>query len=394
MALPTGSDGQSWKTFAPAPAVDAAAIERSLPTAAVITYIAPLGLYAECLDSGFVGLPQPIGTGSFTLVQDTSPDIQTLTWNLFTTTAPGVFDSILFAVVIVTGLQFAFSLNDGDFHFAFIEGYSDPLGLSGSRKGLLIESLSAQPNETVAESPHMSLEPGDFQSSLQLAGDMWFASGVLPVKPGLKMVDSAVSGVLYTGSFLTARATESLAELVTRFGTIDAPTQSYLGLNVVVVDEGFVTVNSGGIGPLVRNDIWGGGFFMPDSTSVALYGAGKDFLVPSGNFSALTDLEIISGSLNVFSGSILIQGNSSRLEISGTSASFFLNNQPVASVTVSNVRVDQITNLPALPDGIIYLTPSASTSNLDEAFFRASGTWAKLVSQSFDDVLDGGFFGT
>jgi len=198
---------------------------------------------------------------------------------------------------------------------------------------------------------------------------------------------------LYTGSFLTARATESRLELAIRFGSTDAPINKFLGLNALVVNEGFVTINSASVsGALVRNDTWGGGFFMSDFGTVAVFGTNKDFLVPSGNFTSLTGMEVISGSLNVFSGSILISGDGVRLEISGQSSSMYLNNQPVATVTVSNVRVDQAANTPALFDGVIYLTPSASTSNLDEAFIRASGSWVKLLSQS-SDVLDGGFFG-
>ncbi len=131
---------------------------------------------------------------------------------------------------------------------------------------------------------------------------------------------------------------------------------------------------------------------MSDFGTVAVFGTDKDFLVPSGNFTSLTGMEVISGSLNVFSGSILISGDGVRLEISGQSSSMYLNNQLVAVVTVSNVPVDPVTNTPALFDGVIYLTPSASTSTLEEAFIRASGSWVKLVSQSFD-TLDGGFFG-
>lgn len=390
MAIPTGSDGQSWKDFAPNPSIGASTIERALPISASVYYEAPTGLFAACL-TGVIGTVFPFGTSSFTIDDSTSPDIQQLSWSLSTTTAPGIFDSIFF--IIVTQ-QLQFSINDGNFHFAFIPGYGDPLEQSGSRKGLLITSLSAQPQETVADSPHMSMEPADFESALKLTGDMWFASGVLSVAPGLKMIDSAVSGALYTGSFLTARSTESVTELATRFGTADAPANKFLGLKIVVVDEGLVTVNSGGIGPLIRNDTWGGGFFMPNSNSVAVFGTDKEFLVPSGNFTVLTGADIISGSLNVFSGSIYIQGNNVRLEISGQSSSMFINNQPVASVTVSNVRVDQVLNEPELPDGVIYLTPSASTSNLDEAFIRTSGSWVNLVTQSVDqDVFDGGFFG-
>ncbi|KKN02870.1 hypothetical protein LCGC14_1113410 [marine sediment metagenome] len=387
MALPTGSSGQSWKTFAPPPSVGAGAVSLPLPIEHKILYEAPIGFYISCLGN-FVGNAATFGSSSFTIARKGSPDIQQVSWSLSSTVAPGVFDSIFFVITD----QLFFALGDGDFHFAFVEGYADPRQVSGSRKGLLIESLSAQPNETVAESPHMSLEPTSFQSDIKLQGDLYYVLAGVPVKAGLKIIDVGAFGQLYTGSFLSVRPTESLNQLINRFTSSDIPTSSLLGLNALVVDNTFITVNTPShSGSLIRNATWGGGFFMPDSDTVAVFGEDKDFLVANGSVTSLTGLEILSGTLNVFSGSIYIRGDVVRLEISGLSASAHIIGQRWAAVTVSNVPIDKIAGTPGLPDGVLYLTPSASTSDLEEAHIRVSGTWVPIISHSFD-TLDGGFF--
>lgn len=386
MALPTGSSGQSWKTFAPPPSIGAAAISRPLPIEHKVLYEAPIGFYIACLGT-FVGNTVAFGSSSFTIKRLGTPDIQQVSWSLSTTVAPGVFDSIFF---VLTN-QLVFGL-DGDFHFAFTEGYSDPRQVSGTRKGLLITSLSAQPSESVAESPHMSLDPSSFQSDIKIQGDLYYVLAGVPVKAGLKIIDVGAFGQLYTGSFLSVRPTESLNQLINRFTSSDVPTGSWLGLNAVITNEGFITVNTPSqSGSLIRNATWGAGFFMSDSGTIAVFGDNKDFLIPSGNITSLNGLEILSGSLNVFSGSILIQGDGVRLEISGLSASAHIIGQLWSSVTVSNVPIDKVVGSPGLPDGVLYLTPSASTSELEEAHIRVSGTWVPIISQSFD-IIDGGFF--
>lgn len=391
MSLPTGSSGQSWGISASlitSGAGEVQAISRDLPVDHIVLYEAPTGLYSACIAT-FDGVVRAMTTSSFAVVIATdvsANDIQQVSWSLGSTTAPGIFDTVLFALRD----QLFFGLDLGTFHFAFGMGSPARGVATGSRKGLLITSLSAQPNETTAESPHMSLEPANFESSLKFQGDLYFVTGASSIKPGMRVIDAGGLGQLYTGSFWTARVSESIIELINRYTSSDAPTAS-LALNNLVLNEGIITINSGGIAPLIRNSDWGGGFFMPASSRVAVYGDSKDFLVPSGNFTALVDADILSGTLNVFSGSIYLRGPVVLLEISGISASAFINNQPWSAVTVSNVRIDKVTGDPGLPDGVLYLTPSASTANLDEAFIRASGSWIPLVTQSFDIVDGGGY---
>ncbi len=390
MALPTGSSGQSWKTFAPPPSIGAGAISLPLPIEHKILYEAPIGFYITCFGT-FTGNTVTFGLSSFGIARKGTPDIQQVSWSLSTTTAPGVFDSIFFVLTD----QFTFVLGDGNFHFGFGLGNPDPNQASGSRRGLYITSMSALPEETVAESPHLSLEPLNFESDLKVEGDIYIVPAGISVAPGMRIVDIGSFGQKYTGSFLRARTTESTAQIVARFTSSDAPTGTYLGLKDLVVQE-LVTVLSGGIGPLIRNDDWGGGMFMPTFSQVAVFGGSKIFSVPSGNFVTRDNLDILSGSLNVTSGNIYIQGNFARLEIIGTSASAFFTKgyypQPWGRLTESNVTVVSVeAGTPALFDGTFLLIPSASTAELLELHTRVSGSWFPIITSSFA-LIDGGTY--
>ncbi len=392
MAISTGSSGQGWQTIAPLPTAGAAAISRSLPVAHDVLYEAPSGLYHQCL-ADLAGSVRPFdGTGSFTIVRRLVPQVHQVSWSLFTTTAPGIFDTIFFFV----RNNVIFGLGSGSFHFAHISGYGDPLEASGSRRGLLITSLSAQPNETVAESPHISIEPLNFESDDKFIGDIYVVPAGISIHPGMRIIDTDSSGQ-YTGSFLTARVTESILELANRFTSSDAPIKRFLGLKVLVSNE-LVTVNSASLsGSLVRNEDWGGGLFLPSSTDVAVFGPAMDFLVPSGSYTIQNNpLSVLSGSLNVTSGSIYIRGNSGRLVISGISSSAFLTKghgrQHFAHLTRSVGSIVNIsTGFPGLNEGTVMLVPSGSTSELLELHVRVSGSWFDLL-ESIDNIFDGGTY--
>ena len=389
MALPTGSSGQSWKTFAPPPSIGAAAISRPLPIEHKVLYEAPIGFYIACLGT-FVGNTVAFGSSSFTIKRLGAPDIQQVSWSMFSTTALGIFDSIFF----LPSDQLFFGFGDGNFHFGFGLGSPDPNQASGSRSGLFITSMSALPEETFAESPHLSLEPLNFESDLKIEGDIYIVPAGISVAPGMKIVDVGSFGQKYTGSFLRTRVTESTDQLIARFTSSDAPTGIFLSLKGLIAQE-LVTVLSGGIGPLIRNDSWGGGMFMPTFSQVAVFGDSKIFSVPSGSFITRDDLNILSGSLNVTSGSIYIRGNFARLEIIGQSASAFFTKgfypQPWGRLTESKVSVVNLeTGDPALFDGTFLLVPSASTADLLELHARVSGTWFPIVPPI--DLIDGGTY--
>jgi hypothetical protein len=318
-----------------------------------------------------------MGSSSFTLrrLTDTDTfDVQEVVWNSFKTTAPGVFDTIQF----FPREGFAFGFGAVEFHYQFDEG----LNSTASRVGVLLQSSSDQ--------PQLSIEPATFSPAQKFEGDMYLIPSGLNLPQGLRLIDVGVSGSQYTASLITSVEGDTISGAVSRATSQDAPTGSILAARGLVVDKGLVTINSGGIGPLVRNEDWGGGLFMSDVDTVSVFGTDKGFLVPSGNVIIGKSLSIVSGSLNVFSGSIYLQGPTILLDISGTSASALTIGQPWMVLTQStDPVVDVAAGTPGLPDGTAMLVPSASTGNLRELHVRSSGSWFTLITQSFD-LIDGG----
>jgi len=368
MALPTGSAGQSWGTFAFPITAGSAPVSRSLPTTFTITYEAPKGVYSSCLAT-FTLLSREIGDATASLGSSTA-DPQTITWNIFDTTAPGVVDTVFY--VVRDTLQIG--IGDIEFFYQFELAWPSP----GQRKGSFITSES---------SPHLSIEPLNFQTDLKLPGDIYLVPRGLGLDPGLRIIDVDVTGSTYTGSFMTARLTESIDTLAARV----TESQAIFALSGLITDRGYVTTVSGGVGPLIRNWDWDGGFYMASSASVSVYGTDKDFLLPSGSLIIRDASDILSGSLNVESGSIYIRGPVVRFEILGESGSAFLQGQPFVHLTQSSSPIVNVTTgEPFVADGTMILVPD-SGSLLQEMHIRADGNWYTLVSQSFD-ILDGGSY--
>jgi len=370
MALPTGSVGQSWGTFAFPITAGSPAVSRSLPTEFVVTYEAPEGLYASCL-STYTLRTREMGQVSSSIAD--LGDYQRITWRILDTTAPGVIDTVFFTVrgALVIGI------GDIEFYYQFEFGVSESLQ---RRKGLFITSES---------SPHLSIEPFNFQTNLKLPGDIYLIPSGLSIDPGLRIIEVGATGNQYTGSFWTARLTQSIDELISRVTASNA----VYALTGLITDRGYVTPLSGGIAPLVRNWDWDGGLYMADSTSVAIYGTNKNFLIPSGSLIIRDGSEILSGSVNVESGSIYIRGPAVRFDMLGESASAFVQGQPFVHLTQSTSPIVSVeSGSPFLPDGTMVLVPDPATSSLlQEMHIRAKGNWYTLVTQSFD-VMDGGFY--
>jgi len=368
MAIPTGPNAQSWGTFAFPISVGAAAVSRSLPTGFVVTYEAPKGVYAGCL-ADYTLRVKEIG-GMQAEIADVGVTAQRVTWTLLDTTAPGVVDTVFY----VTRDAIVIGLGDIEFHYQIDYAWPSP----GQRKGLYITSES---------SPHISIEPLNFKSDLKLPGDIYLLPSGLGLDPGLRLIDVDSAGDTYTGSFMTARVTESISTLAARVTESNA----IFALSGLITDRGYATAVSGGIGPLVRNWDWDGGFYMVSSDNVSVYGTDKDFLLPSGSLVVRDGSELLSGSLNVESGSIYIGGPVVRFEILGESSSAFLQGQAFVHLTQSSAPIVNIgTGEPFLADGTMVLVPD-SGSLLQEMHIRADGNWYTLVSQSFD-VIDGGIY--
>jgi hypothetical protein len=188
---------------------------------------------------------------------------------------------------------------------------------------------------------------------------------------------------------VTSRDDEvSIDQIVSRFTSSDAPTDLRIGANAVVIDNFFVTVNSASLsGTLVRNATWGGGLFMPDADTVAVFGTDKDFLVPSGAILVERgNLTVLSGSAQITSGNIILHGDSASFNISGSSISASLRGQPIASVLTGSISSESLSPIPI--DGTIYVNTGSSVPAVS---IRASGTFFDLDVDE-PATVDGGFF--
>lgn len=251
---------------------------------------------------------------------------------------------------------------------------------SAQRKGLFMSAVSG--------SPHMSLVPRSGSPDFLLEGDVWFEESGSTGDGNFYVAErSTVGGVIVTHRIVTSRDNEvSIEQIVSRFTSSDAPSDLRIGANAIVLDNFYVTINSAGVsGSLVRNETWGGGLFMPDPDTVAVYGTDKDFLVPSG--SVLVErgnFTVLSGSIQVISGNIILQGDSASFNISGLSISASLQGNPIASILSGSVDSSSLS--PAPIDGTIYVNTASQDVSV-----RADGKFFDLDVDAPTDI-DGGFF--
>lgn len=252
---------------------------------------------------------------------------------------------------------------------------------SAQRKGLFMSAISG--------SPHMALVPRSGSPDFLLEGDVWFEESGSTGDGNFFVAErSTVGGVIVTHRIVTSREDEiSIEQIVSRFTSSDAPSDLRIGANAIVLDNFYVTINSAGVsGSLVRNDTFGGGLFMSDADTVAVFGTGKDFLVPSGSVVIERgSFTILSGSLQVISGNIILRGDSSSFNISGSNISASLQGNPIASILTGSVSSESLSPVPT--DGTIYV----NTGTLDVSI-RASGTFFELDVDA-PDIVDGGFYG-
>ena len=251
---------------------------------------------------------------------------------------------------------------------------------SAQRKGLFMSAISG--------SPHMALVPRSGSPDFLLVGDVWFEeSGSTGDGNFFVAEQSTVGGVIVTHRIVTSREDEiSIEQIVSRFTSSDAPSDLRIGANAIVLDNFYVTINSAGVsGALVRNDTFGGGLFMSDADTVAVFGVDKDFLVPSGSVIVERgNFTLLSGSLQVTSGNIILQGDSSSFNISGSSISASLQGNPIASVLTGSVESGSLSPTPI--DGTIYVNTASGDISV-----RASESFFDLDVDA-PDAVDGGFF--
>lgn len=285
---------------------------------------------------------------------------------------------------------------------SIVLNYGTTSATSSNRVGLFVPAVSG--------SPPVSFEPIAQQPVEIFEGDVWFYTGSV-ARSGASsfyLGEKTVSGSVLIAKVLTTRASESAsAQLFSRLSAGDRPTGSVLAVNSVVVDEWFYTYNSSDVsGAGWQNLSWGGGIYMPDSSSVAVYGSGKDFRIPSGNFIVSKDIiatgsvymmsgsiSLITGSISIITGSVSLSdpsgtvnltGDAAALIISGSQARAFLRGWPIVNVASGTIAPTSLVPQPS--NGTLYVK-----QNTAQAFIRISGSWIEFAGNA-PAVVDGGTY--
>lgn len=253
---------------------------------------------------------------------------------------------------------------------------------SSARQGLYLSGVSG--------SPQLSLEPRSGSPSFLLPGDIWYESASAANGNMFIAEKSLAQGIVVAHRFLVAREDEiTVDQVISRFTSSDRPTDLVVGLNAVVIDNFYVTVNSASLsGSLIRNATWNGGFFMPFTGTVAVSGSPMNFLVPSGSLIINSGSATIqSGTLSVFTGSILVRGAGSQLSsfiVSGTNVTASIQGNPIVSVLTGSVASQSLSPIPL--DGTFYINTASRLISV-----RASGTYFDLDVDA-PLLVDGGTY--
>lgn len=261
------------------------------------------------------------------------------------------------------------------FYFAYTSA-------SSARQGLYLSGVSG--------SPQLSLEPRSGSPSFLLPGDIWYESASAANGNLFIAEKSLAQGVVVAHRFLVAREDEvTIDQVVARFTSSDVPTDLVVGMNAVVIDNFFVTVNSIAVsGALVRNDTWGGGLFMPNSGTVAISGSFMNFLVPSGNMTVTKgNVVVTSGTVLISSGNLFLRGAgaaSTIFSISGSRVTASLQGNPIVSVLTGSILSSSLSPVPL--DGTFYVNTASKAISV-----RASGTYFDL-SVDAPSLVDGGTY--
>ena len=254
---------------------------------------------------------------------------------------------------------------------------------STARYGVFVQASSG--------SPQISMLPRDGTPTLLLAGDLWFQSSGSSGNSNLFVAEQALAdSIVYAHRVITSRENENTVEqIISRYTGSDAPSDVFVGANAVVIDNFYVVVNSEAVsGALVRNATWDGGFYMPDESTVAVSGTDIDFLVPSGAVIVERgNFTLLSGSLTVYSGSILLEGETASFVISASHVSATLLGNPIVSLRTGSVASSSLG--PPVIDGMMYIN-TGSIPNA-EISIRASGEFYDLDVDA-PELIDGGAY--
>jgi len=248
---------------------------------------------------------------------------------------------------------------------------------SDQRRGVFLQGISG--------SPQLSLQPRSGSPDFLLPGDIWYAESGSSGDPNLFIAEQWPGEDPAAHRFVLAREGETVVQVVSRFATSDVPTDLVVGANAVVLNGFFITANTTAVsGALIRNATWDGGFFMPNSDTIAVSGS-VDLLVPSG---ALTiergDLSVLSGSVNVYSGNLTIYGETASFDISGSNVTASLLANSIVSVKTGSVDSASLSPIPI--DGTIYVNTSSADVSI-----RAGGATYELDVVA-PALVDGGTY--
>jgi hypothetical protein len=307
------------------------------------------------------------------------------------TPPPPVTGSVVFATS-----NFNVGIISGSIHYGLHSA-----SVSTMRRGIMANAITG--------SPQLSFEPVTQDPTEILPGDMWFLSSSISGGQSSWMLgESAPDGRVFKSKAVVTRLDESSsAQLVNRYATSDAPSGLIVPVNAVVASDWFVTVNSlASSGSGWKNESWGGGVYMPNIDTVAIYGS-KDFWVPSGSARVRNNLTVTSGTLNVQTGSILvpsgnvtiqtgsftvrsptsavtISGSAARLQITGSAPAAYIRGFPVLAVISGSTGY---LSVPSPLDGFMYVDTVT-----EEIAIRVNGAWIPLGTPSGTGSMDGGTY--
>ncbi len=298
--------------------------------------------------------------------------------------------------IVVGGIPTA-SLEAGILSASFDFNYIDSSSYTGMRAGLAINAFTG--------SPQISLQPVTTNPTNIFPGDIWFVSSSIDGNSHLYAGDYSPYTASISSRIVTIRLNETTQSVINRFTSSDAPSSGTLAVNTIVADNWFITANSPTYsGSGIRNDTWGGGFYMPDSGTVAIYGT-KNFLVPSGTTIISRSLFIQSGGLlvnngtvvinsgtisistgsllvNSPSGTFIVSGSSAQLLLTGSNADARLRGVPITAVMINSINSGSISPIPR--DGTIYINSGTIPEQIS---IRINGTWLNfsVVTPTFID---------
>lgn len=302
---------------------------------------------------------------------------------------------------IIVGSIPSASLEFGILSASLMFDYIESSSYTGMRRGLAINAFTG--------SPQLSFQPVTTDPTNIFPGDVWFLSSSADGNSHLKVGDYSPFTASVMSRVVTIRQNETTQSVIARFTSSDRPSGSVLAVNSVVADNWFITANSPDYsGSGIKNATWGGGVYMPNSGTVAVWGQ-KNFLVPSGTVTISQSMTIQSGGLLVNNGTVVINsgtltigtgsvlinspsgtftvsGTYAQLNLTGSNADARLRGVPITAVMINSINSGTISPVPR--DGTIYINSGTVPEQIS---IRVNSTWLNF-SVVTPDTVDNGVY--